>query len=184
MTASETMNARRPIGGSAAASRERGFGLFAAIAILVILAVLGAAIVSVTGLRSQSTALDVLGSRALLAARAGIEWNMYLIQNPETNPTVVPPYICLGTPTNLTFGGALSNFIVTVSPCMTTTKTEGGNTVRVYQVVATACNFPDGTGACPNNLATNTNPSYAERQITVLTETCRLLPGAVVGPNC
>ncbi len=183
MTASETMNARRP--GPAAANRERGFGLFAAIAILVILAVLGAAIVSVTGLQSQSTALDVLGSRALLAARAGIEWNMYLIQNPETNPTVVPPYICLGTATNLTtFGGALSGFTVTVQPCTTAPALEAGNTVRVYQIVATACNFPDGTGACPNNLGTNTNPSYVERSITALTETCRLLPGAVVGPIC
>jgi MSHA biogenesis protein MshP len=179
------MNARRPMNGPAAASRERGFGLFAAIAILVILAVLGAAIVSVTGLRSQSTALDVLGSRALLAARAGIEWNMYLIQNPETNPTVVPPYICPGTATNLTtFGGALSGFTVTVQPCTTTPALEAGNTVRVYQIVATACNFPDGTGACPNNLVGNTNLSYVERQITALTETCRLNPGAVVGPIC
>lgn len=158
--------------------------MFAAIAILVILAVLGAFIVSVTGLRSQSTALDVLGARALLAAKAGIEWNMYLIQNPETNPTVVPPFICPGMASNLNFGGALSDFTVTVQPCTTTTATEAGNTVSVYQIVATACNFPDGTGACPNNLVGNTNPSYVERQITALTETCRLLPGAVVGPIC
>lgn len=158
--------------------------MFAAIAILVILAVLGAFIVSVTGLRSQSTALDVLGARALLAAKAGIEWNMYLIQNPETNPTVVPPFICPGTVTNLNLGGALSDFTVTVQPCTTTTAMEAGNSVSVYQIVATACNFPDGTGACPNNLVGNTNPSYVERQITALTETCRLLPGAVVGPIC
>ncbi|MGC2519929.1 MAG: agglutinin biogenesis protein MshP [Burkholderiales bacterium] len=175
------MNARRPMAAPAAASGERGFGLFAAIAILVILAVLGAAIVSVTGLRSSSTAIDVLGSRALLAARAGIEWNMYRIQNPETNPTVVPPFICPVTATNLSFGGVLSDFTVTVSPCTTTTATEAGNTVRVYQIVATACNFPAG-GACPNNASTN--PSYVERKITVLTETCRLLPGAGVGPSC
>jgi MSHA biogenesis protein MshP len=181
VTASETMNARRPIEGSEAASRERGFGLFAAIAILVILAVLGAAIVSVTELRSQSTALDVLGSRALLAARAGIEWNMYNIQNPETNPTVLLPFVCPGTANNLTFGGTLSGFTVTVQPCTIASALEDGNTVRVYQVVAVACNFPTG-GACPNNASTN--PFYTERQITVLTETCRLLPGAVVGQNC
>lgn len=159
--------------------RERGFALFAAIAILVILAVLGAFVVSVTGLRSQSTALDVLGSRALLAARAGIEWNMYLIQNPEnTNPPGGPftaPFSCPGLATNLNFGGALSDFTVTLSPCTTTTATEAGNTVRVYQIIAVACNFPSG-GACPNNASTNS--SYAERQITVLTETCRLPSGA------
>ncbi len=168
------MNARRPMTGLAAASRERGFAMFAAIAILVILAVLGAFVVSVTGLRSQSTALDVLGSRALLAAKAGIEWNMYLIQNPET--TGGAPYTCLGTATPLTFGGALSDFTVTVSPCTTTTATEAGNTVRVYQIVAVACNFPSG-GACPNGASNNA--SYVERQITVLTETCRLPSGPI-----
>lgn len=174
------MNARRPMTGPAAASKESGFGLFAAIAILVILAVLGAAIVSVTGLRSQSTAIDVLGSRALLAARAGIEWNMYNIQNPEnTNPTIAPfttHYSCPGTATNLPFGGVLAGFTVTVQPCTTTPATEAGNTVRIYQVVAVACNFPTGGGACPNNASNN--PSYVERQITVLTETCRLPSGA------
>jgi len=175
------MNARWPMNGPAAASREKGFAMFAAIAILVILAALGAFVVSVTGLRSQSTTLDVLGSRALLAARAGIEWNMYNIQNPETNPAVVPPFVCPLVATNLNFGGTLSDFRVTVLPCTTTTATEAGSTVRVYQIVAIACNFPTG-GACPNNASNN--PSYVERQITVLTETCRLLPGAVVGPIC
>jgi MSHA biogenesis protein MshP len=179
MIASETMNARRSMTGPKDASGEKGFGMFAAIAILVILAVLGAFVVSVTGLRSQSTAVDVLGSRALLAARAGIEWSMYLIQNPEnTNPAVAPfttPYSCPGLGTNLNFGGALSDFTVTVQPCTTTTATEAGNTVRIYQIVVVACNFPAG-GACPNNASTS--PSYVERQITVLTETCRLPSGA------
>lgn len=179
MIASATMNARRPMTGPAAASREKGFAMFAAIAILVILAVLGAFVVSVTGLRSQSTAVDVLGSRALLAARAGIEWNMYLIQNPEnTNPPGGPfttPYSCPGSATNLNFGGVLSDFTVTVQNCTAVPGTEAGNTVRVYQIVTTACNIPTG-GACPNNASTS--PSYVERQITVLTETCRLPSGA------
>jgi MSHA biogenesis protein MshP len=176
-----TLNLRRRIAGPVAASRVKGFALFAAIAILVILAALGAFIFSVTGLLSQSTGLDVLGTRALLAARAGIEWNTFLIQNPEdTNPPGGPfttPYACPVAATNVDFGGVLAGFTVTVS-CTTTTATEAGNTVRVYQIFATACNFPDG-GACPNN--TGPSPSYAERQIRVLTETCRLAPA---GAGC
>lgn len=162
-------------------SGARGFGLFAAIAILVILAALGAFIVSVTGLRDQSAGLDILGTRAFLAARAGVEWNMFLIQNPEdpaNNPVGGPhstQFNCttsLPAPVNLaagTFGGVLSSFTVTVS-CATTQSTEAGNNVWVHQIVATACNDP-AAGACPNNASGN--PSYAERKITALTGTCR-----------
>jgi MSHA biogenesis protein MshP len=172
---------RRRMTGTGPANRVRGFAMFAAIAILVILAALGAFIVSVTGLQSQSTGLDVLGTRALLAARAGIEWNMFLIQDPEDNNPVGTrvPYTCPVAASNLNFGGVLANFTVTVVCTLTTTATEAGNTVRVYQIVSTACNNPDGGGACPNNAA---NPSYVERQITVLTETCRLTP--VLGLGC
>lgn len=166
-----------------------GFGLIAAIAILVILATLGAFIVSVTGLRDQGTALDVLGSRALQAARAGVEWNMYVIQNPEnTNPPSTPPpfntpYGC-AIPANLTgLAGALSDFTVSVSCTITLpggSNTEAGNTVSVYQIVSVACNQPVGGpgGVCPNN---NGGAAYAERKLTVLTETCRLTPG---GASC
>ncbi len=159
--------------GSRAASG--GFGLIAAIAILVILATLGAFIISVTGLRDQGTALDILGSRALQAARAGVEWNMYVIQNAETNPTVNPPYICAPMTLNSGngLGGVLSDFTVSVS-CTTTLPgnlgTEGGNTVRVYQITSIACN----SGACPNGAG---GAAYVERKLTVLTETCRTGPG-------
>jgi MSHA biogenesis protein MshP len=178
---------RRRMTGAGPVRKVRGFALFAAIAILVILAGLGAFIVSVTGLQSQSTGLDVLGTRALLAARAGIEWNMFLIQNPEdaiqAGGPITAPYTCPAAATNLNFGGVLANFTVTVSCTPATpptppnpTATEAGNAVRVYEIFATACNFPDGGGACPNNAAAN--PSYVERQIRVLTETCRPPSGA------
>jgi len=163
---------------AAAAGRAGGFALFAAIAILVILAALGAFIVSVTGLSSQSITLDLLGSRALSGARAGIEWNMYLIQNPEnTNPAIGPfnaRYSCPGTATNLNFGGVLSDLTVSVT-CTTTTATKSGNDVWVYKIVSVACNFPTG-GACPNGASTSA--SYVERQITALTGTCRQASGA------
>ena len=160
------------------AGNARGFALFAAIAILVILAALGAFVVSVTGLGSQSVSLDLLGTRALNAARAGVQWNMYLIQNPEnTNPSSGPfnaRYSCPGTATDLNFGGVLSDFTVSVT-CTTTTATESGNALWVYQIVAVSCNFPTG-GACPNGASTSA--SYVERQITALTGTCRQASGA------
>ena len=54
--------------------RQYGFSLPAAIFLLVVLALMGAVIVTVTGLQQSSQQLDVLGARAYQAARAGIEW--------------------------------------------------------------------------------------------------------------
>jgi MSHA biogenesis protein MshP len=166
-----------------APAASAGFGLIAAIAILVILATLGAFIVSVTGLRDQGTALDVLGSRALQAARAGVEWNMYIIQNREdTNPAAGPfttPYPCTipGTLNGLT--GALSDFTVIVTCTITLpggANTEAGNTVRVYKIESVACNQPAAGPVCSGG-----GPAYVERKLTVLTETCR---GAPAGASC
>ncbi len=157
----------------------RGFSAIAAVAILVILAVLGAFVVTVSGIQSHSSALDILGSRAFQAAKAGIEWGAYQVLNPEnTNPPGGPfttPYPC-GAATNISgLGGGLGDFTVTVGCSMSGPYTEFGNTVRVYQITATSCNIPTGS-ACPNN--STTSPTYVERQITTVLSTCRQTTGA------
>ena len=53
--------------------RQRGFGIIAAIAILVILAGLGAFVVSISTTQSITFAQDIQGARAYQAARAGLE---------------------------------------------------------------------------------------------------------------
>ena len=58
---------------------QSGFSLVTAIFLLVILASLGAFIVTVSGLQQTSSALDVQGSRAYHAARSGIEWGTYQV---------------------------------------------------------------------------------------------------------
>ncbi len=54
-------------------SRTRGFAILSAIFILVVLAALGAFVVSVTATQNITFAQDVQGARAYQAARAGIE---------------------------------------------------------------------------------------------------------------
>lgn len=54
--------------------RSAGAGLVTAIFLLVVLAGLAAALVSIFTTQRQSTALDEQGARAYQAARAGIEW--------------------------------------------------------------------------------------------------------------
>ena len=72
----------------------------------------------------------------------------------------------------LTLAGALTGFTVTVQ-CSSTDSTEFGNAVRIFRLVANACNIPVGAapGTCPNNV---TNFNYVERQVTAVLETCRL----------
>src|SRR5262245_24324860 len=97
------------------AMRMRGFSIVAAIFLLVVLALLGTAIVYVTGLQQSGHQLDVLGARAYQAARAGIEWGAFQVLDP--NNTIASPALptCPAT-TNLTgLGGSLASFTVTVT---------------------------------------------------------------------
>ena len=173
-------------GVSAPAVGESGFAAVTAIVILVILAVLASAVVTVSGLRYTSLALDVLGSKAYQAARAGIEWGAYQIRNPE-DTNAAPPgpytaqYVCAGTPTSFALAGDLSGFTVTVQCSANPAYAEFGNSVTIYQLLATSCNLPVGAapGTCPNNGTTAFN--YVERQVTAVMETCRLSTG---GPSC
>ncbi|WP_145842213.1 hypothetical protein [Denitratisoma sp. DHT3] len=60
---------------------QAGFTLVSAIFILVVLAGLGAAILMVSSNQQLGSALDVQGTRAYQAARAGIEWGVYQVNS-------------------------------------------------------------------------------------------------------
>jgi MSHA biogenesis protein MshP len=140
--------------------RQRGFGIAAAIFILLVLAVLGAFIVTVSTTQHAGAALDVQGTQTYRAARSGIEWGVYKVLN-------APP--CPGS----TDIGAVSGMQVTVA-CVHTTadevKPDGTTTVNLYTITATACNLPNASSPnCPgtNNIS---NPNYVERRIRVMVE--------------
>ena len=61
-------------------ARQRGFSIVAAIFILVVLAALGAFMVTISTNQAIGSALDIQGSRAYQAARSGIEWGVYKVQ--------------------------------------------------------------------------------------------------------
>ena len=57
-------------------TRQNGFAAVAAIFILLVLAALGAFMVSFSNTQQLNSAQDVQGSRAYWAARAGLEWGV------------------------------------------------------------------------------------------------------------
>jgi len=137
---------------------QAGFALPSAIFLIVVLAALGAIVVTVAGLQHTSSARDVMGSKAFQAARAGIEWGAYKVLQ-QGSPGACPAPISIPMPA----GTDLTGLTVNVT-CARTTADEGsrtapGNPLEFYVITATACNQP----ACPNT--TNPGPAYVERQL-------------------
>lgn len=152
--------------------RQAGFSVVAAIFLLVVLAVLSVIIASVTGIQQASSQLDVLGVRAYHAARAGMEWGAHRVLDPNNALAACALPTCpVPEPTNLSgLGGSLLPFTVTVSCTQSADTTEGNRNVRVFTLVATACNEPSG-GACPN--AAPTINDYVSRQLQASVSKCK-----------
>jgi MSHA biogenesis protein MshP len=129
---------------------ESGFVLPTAIFLLVILAALATYMVSLSRTSHTSSALDIQGSRAYQAARAGIEWGAWQVVDPQTWPPVSTP--CPASPSTLALGGVLAAFAVTVE-CTRTEETDGADTVAIYQITSTATSGAVG------------EVSYVERRI-------------------
>lgn len=142
----------------------RGFTIVAAIFILVILASLGAFILTVSTTQHIGSALDVQGAQAYRAAQSGIEWGAYNSLN-----SVAPCNLAVIGSTATTDISAISGMQVTVQCTLVQT----GSAVEpglgaIYSITATACNMPLAvTPRCPGTPA---NPNYVERRLTVMVE--------------
>jgi len=116
---------RSPAKGAA----RHGFALVSAIFLLVVLALLGTMIVAVSTTQQTGQARDALGSRAYFAARAGVEWGIYqALRSASCTPTsTLPP-----------LAGSAQGFTVQVACSASGPFDEGGASVMVYQLTATA----------------------------------------------
>jgi MSHA biogenesis protein MshP len=132
---------------AAAPARQRGLTLVATVFILLILILIGLAVIRIANVQRTSVALDAQTSQAVMAARAGLQHGSYQAIRNAT---------CAAS-TNLTVGA----FGVSVT-CAQTNHSEGGDTINLYRLVATACNQPSG-GSCPNNAP---GARYVERQLS------------------
>lgn len=141
---------------------QHGFSLVTAIFLLVVLSGLGAVMMTFFTAQQQSSVLDMLGSRAYQAARAGMEWSVFQItQSGVVSPPGQFVTACQGGATNtplvLPAGTQLSPFSVVVS-CGATSHVEGANPLWVYSITSTASGV---NGAQPGQ------PDYVERVISV-----------------
>lgn len=137
---------------------QRGFSLVTAIFLLVVLASLGAVMMTFFTAQQQSSALDVMGARAYQASRAGIEWGAYQVlpNSAAAFATSCRPPTGAVSQVLPALGGTLSSFTVTVG-CTATAHSEATATVTIYQVNSVAATQGLAAG----------NPDYVERQMTV-----------------
>ena len=137
--------------------RQAGVGLVTAIFLLVVLAGLGVASVTLFTSQQASANLDLEGARAYQAARAGIEWGLYerLRQGrcASSNSFGFPATSVLGS------------FTVTVRcQAIQELKNADGEFVMRWRIGAVACNQAD-EGRCGQ--AIPNNPDYVQRKLEV-----------------
>jgi MSHA biogenesis protein MshP len=136
---------------------QAGFGIIAAIVILVLLGGLGAALARLGTGQLANSSQDLSGARVWQTARAGIEWGLYQALRSDS---------CVAS-TTLSFTSE-QGYTVTVS-CTKKTFNEGeaGTPLAalvktIYSIDALACN----ASSCPNATMAAT-PDYVERRLSV-----------------
>lgn len=170
---------------------QRGFAMVTAVFILVVLAALGAFILTVSSTQQAGSALDIQGARAYQAARAGIEWGVFqvtrnagyadpgnvdptrVLHNPS--PAVLPAgFWCASlnpaAPTTASFSmpagaTALAGFAVTVQCYATRGASNDANAGPwIFVIEATACSPAAAGPACPGDAG---GLGYVERRLRV-----------------
>lgn len=129
--------------------RESGFGLVAALFLIIVVTLLVVAMARLSSVQHGSISLAIQQARAYQAARAGLEWGI---------SHAVSGNACVNGNPDLA-GSGLAEFNVGVACVASTYSDNDGSAVQIYRITATAQN---GTPAG--------RPDYAYRQLTATVE--------------
>lgn len=114
--------------------RQQGFGIIAALFILVVLATLAGYLVNISGSMHSASSMTQLSTRAYYAARSGLEWGIY--QAISTNP-VGKASSCVGSSAFPVPSGGIS-FTTTVSCTASAAPTEAGTGYSIFTIRSTS----------------------------------------------
>lgn len=116
--------------------KQQGLNLISVIFLLVVIASIGAFMVTIGNIQQQTSTFSVLSSRALFAAESGMQWAV---------SSVLATNDCSTFPASFNLsGGAAKNYSVSAT-CSLTTHTENPSTYNVYRlsVIATLGSIGD-----------------------------------------
>ncbi len=149
---------------------QQGIGVIAALIVLLMLAAIAASVVRLNWGQQMSSAQDILGAKASLAAGAGAEWGLYQAINASgswnncTNSTqTLDLTATMGFRVTVTCTSNATAFVEGVED----PNNDGvvtARSVRVYKIDSVACT---GSGNCPDNVAALTS-TYVERHRQVM----------------
>ena len=128
---------------------QRGFSIVAAIFILVIMALLGGYMMTLSSVQQSTAGLAVVSARVYQAARTGVEWGIHRAVPPGGGGS------CAASTAFPTFSVPGLNSIDLTVTCTNTTHEENGATIQAYLITATA------------TYGTYGDPFFARRQIQV-----------------
>lgn len=109
-------------------ARNRGFSLVSAVFLLVVVALVAGYALSIGSTQRADSTLALLGKRADLAARSGLEWGI---------ARVVGDNACPASSSFSPEGTGIASFSVAVS-CSSQTVTEGASTYPIFTLTVTA----------------------------------------------
>jgi len=134
---------------------QAGFAAIAAIFLAVILAALGAFMVTFSNTQQLTSAQDIQGSRAYWAARAGLEWGIGTVVAVSNPSTIIPTTCTTATPI------IIDSFSVAVT-CSVAAYTEASATPNrfIFQITSVAST----TGGTAGSIG------YIERSISLSME--------------
>ena len=119
--------------------RQQGFSLITAIFILIVLAALGAYIVTIGGTNRATSSAALQGARAYQAARSGIDWSVYIISTAADQTTARNNCNGVINANNFTLNVVgLSNFTIDTLCSFTAHSQQGTDNVTVYTITSTA----------------------------------------------
>lgn len=135
--------------------KPNGFAIVSAIFLLVILAALGAFMLTMSSTQHLTSAQDLQGSRAYRAARGGLEWAAATLSADSS--------VCPAASTTLDDGDGsppadLEDFTVVVT-CAMNSYDEGGATRNIFWIASTA-----SSGGAVGGIG------YTERQLNAFIE--------------
>lgn len=144
--------------------RARGFSLVTAIFILVALAALGAAILTVSTGQQLSATADLQGSRAYWAARSAADYGLMQLLRPEDTSGAASFADCMAVPQAVTYPG-LGGLVVSITNCERSPAAgnyvDGALNIVVYTITASAVAGVVGSS------------TYVEREVTVSAAKCK-----------
>ncbi|MBL1141749.1 MAG: hypothetical protein HND53_06920 [Proteobacteria bacterium] len=126
---------------------QRGFSAIMAVVLVVLLALMGGYMATLTSVSSINATVSAGTMQAWFAARSGVEW---AIQQ------VIGAGACIASPTTFNLNGGGTNGYTVVLTCVPTAHTEAG--VGAYNVYAITSRASKGTPG---------SPAYVARQINI-----------------